>query len=212
MHASTSFLIANLDVASDIASAGEQARSIGARGSALFPIDRLEALYEMAFLRIFISWETFLEDTFQRCICGRLSLPTGVTLVYPPYCAFEDAELAILDGSSFFGWADPIKVRDLAKRFVAGGYGGTVGGPHQQVISSNLSRLRALKSIRNFIAHKSAKAKDDFEQSALLLSGVSYAGSSPGRFLRDSTSSASTESRLQVFAREFGNLAQPIAP
>lgn len=38
----------------------------------LHPV-RLELLYEMAYLRIFVSWETLLEQTFFRYLCGYTS-------------------------------------------------------------------------------------------------------------------------------------------
>ena len=211
MHASTSLLINDMKVASEIAAAGDEARTIGAAGSRLFPQARVEALYEMAFLRVFIAWEAFLEDTFAKCICGRLALPTGASLVHPTYSTIEDAERAMLGSSAFFPWADPSRVCDLAKRFVVSSPKSLGGGPHQQTLSSNMSRMKALKGIRNYVAHKSMKAKVDFEQSARVLSGTSHLGRSPGFFLRGKTSSSVIETRLNAYIEELGGLAKQIA-
>jgi hypothetical protein len=205
MHTATTLLHRDMNVASEIAAAGEKARTSGAIGGKIFSERRLEALYEMAFLRVFIAWEAFLEDTLARCLCGRLHLVAGARLIYTRYSTIDDAESALLGGNAFFSWADPVRVCDLAKKFI-------VHGQHQQVLSSNIHRLKAMKGIRNFIAHRSEKAEADFNRSALALSGNGYTGFSAGRFLRDKTSAPIVESRLSALIGELGNLAEQIAP
>ena len=59
------------DTACRLAVAGELVRASGgvvARQE--FTLPRLEYLYEIAFLRIFIAWEFFLEESFLRYMCG----------------------------------------------------------------------------------------------------------------------------------------------
>jgi hypothetical protein len=59
--------------AATIAQAGELARSDARPGSRTYrelTPPRLEALYEMAYLRVFIAWEDLLEESFLRFMCG----------------------------------------------------------------------------------------------------------------------------------------------
>lgn len=73
------------DLALNLARAGEIARAASPPGSIayqqLYPA-RLETLYEAAYLRVFISWELFLEESFLRFLCG-YSSPTGGQVPIP---------------------------------------------------------------------------------------------------------------------------------
>src|SRR5712671_6391858 len=64
-------LAASAQVAIGVARAGENVRAarepVGRRE---WTISRLEALYELAYLRAFAAWETCQEDIFCRSLCG----------------------------------------------------------------------------------------------------------------------------------------------
>jgi len=57
----------------------------------LFP-SRLETLYEMAYLRIFLAWEWFLEESFVRYLCGYANMHGPVRLRGAPYRRLQDAQ------------------------------------------------------------------------------------------------------------------------
>src|SRR5687767_10495406 len=73
-----------------IAAAGEIVRGGARKGTPAYTElrpSRLEALHEMAYLRIFVDWEAFLEATFLRTQCGYTS-----PLYTPVFAANKSAE------------------------------------------------------------------------------------------------------------------------
>src|SRR5947207_1926265 len=80
---------------------------------------RLEALYELAYLRAFASWEMCLEAVFYRSLCGYASAAGQETpisgLYYPTVAA---AESAVLGRRSFVLWHNPQQVIDRCKQFI----------------------------------------------------------------------------------------------
>src|ERR1022692_145305 len=99
---------------------------------------RLEALYELAFLRVFAAWEQCLESVFYRSLCVYVSTAASVpeTVVgvgrYPNVAAAEHAALA---GGQYLLWHAPGKVIARCQRFIR-------TGPRVQenVLNSNLTR------------------------------------------------------------------------
>src|SRR5271165_2551549 len=76
-----------------------RAQTAGIRSSVITITD-LEFSYELAFLRIFLGWEIFLENALSRLICGyyhsggQEPLATGMRY----HARIVDAEIAILGG------------------------------------------------------------------------------------------------------------------
>src|SRR5215217_1138043 len=77
-----------------IAQAGELVRAGARPGTTAYTElrpARLEALYEMAYLRIFVEWESFLEETFLRLMCS-YELPWHTPLhMRSPLATIDDA-------------------------------------------------------------------------------------------------------------------------
>jgi len=165
----------------DLPLAGERIRADARPGSTIrkeLSQPRIDALYEIAYLRVFIAWEEFLEQTFLRYICGCVSALGACTLINPAYRSLADANAAVLRGNDFVSWADPVKVIQRSRRYLTLGF-------HETVLSSDLSRLESFKAVRNRIAHSSEHARDEFDIATRSLALRRYSGSSPGRFLRD---------------------------
>jgi len=172
----------------------------------------LEAIYELAFLRVFLYWESFLEDSMQRLMCG-YALPTpGVTLsggpyslVIAPMATLAQANAAILGRSSYVSWA-PAPVISRSRAYIN-------NGPHELVLQSATGRLEWLVAVRNRIAHPSEHARREFDRASMGLVGRRYRGSSPGRLLRDWDFSVTLNVRMLVsLSGELVSLAGQIAP
>src|SRR5687768_9158736 len=56
-------------------------------------VSRLEAIYELAFLRIFIDWEIFLEESFVRYLCGYVNASFTGSLNQAPSRTVADARM-----------------------------------------------------------------------------------------------------------------------
>jgi hypothetical protein len=198
-----------VDKALLIAEIGERIRISSPRGSIawreLYPA-RLEVLYEMAYLRIFILWESFLEESFLRYLCG-YSTTIGLTrLINPPQKNLAAARAIMLGGRSYVSWSQPVSVEGLCRRFINNGL-------HELVVKSNRARLEWLTAVRNRVAHGSAHSKSQFDIATMGLLGRRYPGASPGRFLRDWASGVSPVERwIQSIATELKNLAAQIVP
>ena len=168
-------------------------------------LHRLEALYEMAFLRIFLSWESFLEESFLRYLCG-YNTKTGITpsLTGPSAKTLSDASLTLLDGAPFISWTRPNAIVTRCQKFVT-------SGSHENVILSSTARLNDFADVRNRIAHRSTFARDAFEDATTRLAGRRYRGNSAGRFLRDAVPTSAPQERwLNSIGTELKNLSSQI--
>jgi hypothetical protein len=105
--------------AARLAEIGEVARAEAKRGSMtrreLHPA-RLELLYEIAYLKVFVSWESFLEQVLIRYLCGYDSNVGKVRLrsgeQFRPN--LDAAEKAVLGDRRYILWHNPQRVVDLA--------------------------------------------------------------------------------------------------
>ena len=168
---------------------------------------RLQILYEIAFLRIFVAWESFLEATFHRYLCGYVShvgqaqlLPTQV---YSP--TIGAAEQRVLGNQQYVLWHNPNKVIARSGLYF-------VGAPHQVVIGSNLARLEAMANVRHRVAHAHKDARAKFDGATTLFVGRRYPGSRPGAFLRDEDNTQTPPTRwLEILGTELSAIAVQVA-
>lgn len=141
----------------------------------------LELSYELAFLRVFLAWEIFLEEVFLRLLCGyaprggvREPLQPGVS-----YCrTITDAELVVLGGQHYKLWHNPLHIVGRARSFFQGGH-------FELVIASNQASLHDFARIRHRVAHAQKHAKREFDVVTMSMASRRYPASRPGRFLRD---------------------------
>lgn len=171
-------------------------------------ITRLEALYELAYLKTFSAWETCLESIFYRSLCGYASSAGQEVMLsgryYPNLTA---AETAVLAGRSYLLWHDPKKVITRCRSFISS----ASGCPclQETTINSNLARLTHFSATRHRIVHDQSDAKAKFDAATLAIAGRTYAASRPGKFLRDWNILVLPQSRwLQVLATELSSLAR----
>jgi hypothetical protein len=192
-----------------LAEVGEAIRSSAAKGSMakreLYPA-RLEALYEMTLLRMFSTWEAFLEATFLRYLCGYASSSGPMALLQPRHPTMLSAEVSLLGNQDFLSWSKPISVVRRSQRFFASGL-------HEIVIGSHQARLEWFAAIRHRVAHDSSFSRQQFDAATMGLVGRRYPGSSPGRFLRDWNRVVVPPERwIQTIGAELKDLSRQIAP
>jgi hypothetical protein len=156
-----------------------RAQTAGIRSSVITITD-LEFSYELAFLRIFLGWEIFLENALSRLICGyyhsggQEPLATGMRY----YARIVDAEIAILGGRNYRLWHNPNDVIGYARRVLH-------RSRYELVIASAFAHLEHFAAIRHRIAHSQQHAQRQFDVATMALAGRRYPASRPGRFLRD---------------------------
>jgi hypothetical protein len=198
---------ASIDQALALAEAGEIVRvevPLGSRAAREWRTSRIEALYEVSFLRLFLAWEDFLEESFIRYMCGFSHALGRETLVNRPPRKIENARIAFFAGEPFVSWYNPQRVQKRLVKHVGNGL-------HELVLLSNQSRLEWFAAVRHRVAHGSDKAALDFRNATLSLCGRTFRGARPGRFLR--TVDPATNVRwINVIGQEFKNLASQIVP
>jgi len=145
-------------------------------------VTRVEYLYELAYLRMFISWEDFLEASFLRYLCGHQSPRFGraTRKAGTAYCKTlkaAEADMLAVKGWAYVRWGST----EIALQPVKGLL---VGSRHQAVISGAKSRLNQFCDIRNRIAHGQPDAIKKFNAATMQLAHRTF-DDRAGRFLRD---------------------------
>ena len=169
--------------ATRLAEIGEIARAearAGSQTSKNLHHKRIELLYEMAFLRTFVWWKSFIEQTFIRYLSGYTS-KVGMAAAlggvsYSPTVAH--AEATILGSRDYALWHNPSAVVKRSQKFFS-------SSPIETVLMSNMARLEALASIRHRIAHSNNDVRHKFDVATMALAGKRYRGGRAGAFLRD---------------------------
>lgn len=169
------------------------------------PVHRVELAYELTYLRAFTAWETFLEETFLRYLCGYEARHGRETPVSGSYCTtLENARQTLYGNQQFLLWHSPTKVTARAARYFR-------QSRIENVIASMQGRIEQYAAIRHRIAH--AHADNSFDAATMALSGRRYRGSRPGRFLRDWAPHSQVPTRwIDIVMLDFRGLAFQIAP
>jgi hypothetical protein len=118
---------------------------------------RRDSMTELAFLRAYLAWEVFLEETFVLYLLG-MRAPRGRAprrYTFPPNRRAAE-QWVIPEGRPFAKW-DAVAVATRAERFFYG------GGTFTPALRSHQSALDDMKTIRNAVAHESQNAREKFE-------------------------------------------------
>ena len=194
-----------------IARAGDIIRDLskpGSRARRELSVARLDALYEMAYLRIFVGWEYFVEASFLRMMCGYQSpiWTPGFSSGKARLTTLSAARIALYKGRRYLLWHNPKDIRDRSQEWFD-------TGPHELVAISSFSRLEWFAAVRHRIAHGSDDARSQLDIATINLCGRRFRGSSAGRFLRAWDESTMPRQRwLSTVADELANLAAQITP
>jgi hypothetical protein len=125
---------------------------------AMISPQRRDSMMELAFLRSFLAWETFLEESFVLYLGGQKP-PKGrapFRYSFPPNLGAA-MEWVVPEGQDYATWTVASRVTERAQRFFRHGQ------PYAPVLRSNQSALDESRTLRNAIAHASASAQSKFE-------------------------------------------------
>ena len=167
---------------------------------------RRDSLTALAFLQAFAAWEAFLEEAFILYLIGQQA-PRGrkiSRLGFPPTstAAYE----WVSDGRDYATWS-PDKVKPRAERFFRG------GRPFSPALSRRTFLLRNMTTVRNAIAHESARAQQRFESLVRNELGTVPPRTTVGSFLA-ATKPGTTPpiSFVDYYLNELSHMAQEIVP
>lgn len=195
------------DRACELAAAGEQVRTLSGAAQHI-TVPRLEYLYEIAYLRVFIAWESFLEESFVRYMCGfrNASGPVQRAAGAAYFATIQAARAALYGGQQFLLWHSAPKVVNRSKTHFQ-------TGPHETVIHSSQTKVEWFSNVRHRVAHGQDDAQQKFDAATMQLAGRRYPGSRVGRFLRDSDTNKTPPLRwLESIANDLAALANQVVP
>lgn len=119
-----------------------------------------DMIVELAFLKAFLAWEAFLEESFVLYVWGKPP-PRGA----PPKCIYQPPrnrqlveQLIVPEGKDYVDWTNVNIVTTRAMRFFAG------GEPYSRTLRPHQSFLDNMRFIRNAIAHSSTHSWDKFQR------------------------------------------------
>jgi hypothetical protein len=122
-------------------------------------LKRRDSMLELAFLRTYLAWESFLEESFILYLLGQPP-PRGRAphrFAYPPNRKFAE-EWIVNEGREFASWGKASTVSSRAERFFRG------GRPYSTALRPSQHVLDETRTIRNAVAHSSSKAVERFEK------------------------------------------------
>ena len=169
---------------------------------------RRDSITELAFLSVFLVWETFLEESFILYLSGQKP-PRGRApnrYAFPPNQKTA-REWVVPEGRDYARWTVATQVSERAERFFQG------GRPFAPVLRSNQNVLDEVRMIRNSIAHKSVSTREKFEEIVRGKLGTLPPNMTVGGFL-GTTAAASTPpvSFLEFYVGKIDLAARRIVP
>jgi hypothetical protein len=165
-------------------------------------------LYEAAFIRAFVAWERFLEESFMSYLLGRKPRRGRAPHRYyrPPN---RDVAWRILREMSgmrqYVDWTDPAMVQRRAEVVFSN------GGRFRKLGAANQD-LQGMKKVRNAISHHSGDALAKFEGLVREKLETLPKGTTPGSFLGTMVpTSGGARTFLDEYLELIERLAQGIA-
>ena len=192
---------AQIDEAAKLVRAAEVIRNavpVGSHARRGFSFRQIEAMYELAYLRIFAAWEVFLEESFLRLMCGYESGGHSHPTIAVAPKTIQDARSTVLNGRRFKPWHDPHIVVGRTQNFFSAVPGNSI--PHDNVISSALVLIKDYSEIRHHIAHLTDDTCAKYHAATMRVCGARF-GRRAGRFLRSEHIDAATGLRSRWLER-----------
>ncbi len=167
-----------------------------------------EMVIKFAFLQSFLSWETFLDESFTLYLLGEKP-PRGRKPVreHTPKRR-KDAERLIIGGDRKYAeWTRTSDLRSRSKTFFRH------HDPYDAPLRANSRTFDEMNVIRNAIAHTSAHSQESFKKLARNFFGTYPPSLTIGKFLTTSVPSTSPpQTFMQYYLSSVVNTANLIVP
>ena len=140
-------------------------------------VRQVELITGLVLLKIYLSWEEFIEDVFARYMCGAKSASGyAPSLNYSKEPNIAHAMATLLGGKNYLNWSAK-KIIDRGNRYFGR------GEPFRTTVNAIISTLDEIIIIRNRFAHRSDFSAIEFRSVVLRWFGYVPRGIIPGRFL-----------------------------
>ena len=165
----------------------------GSDGNYELPENTREFITESAFLRMFIAWETFLEEAFIKYMVGELSITGNTIIRYVSPVDGEHAHKILIGTQKYVDWANPEIVRKLASMYFEN------GGPFNLMLSSINNDLLDLRTVRNSAAHLSSTTGQKLDALCSRFYSMQCTNMTASKFLLDTDPNNTTQTILQYY-------------
>lgn len=174
-------------------------------GNDLFDSDGKDFVISAAYLKLFIAWETFLEEAFSKYLIGEVS--TGGTSA-DRFVTITDRDHALkmmIGTQKYVDWANHEIVRRLANLYLKG------GEPIQTNVSAVALDLADMKTVRNAAAHLSSTTQTQLNSLATRVLGKPSVGMTVANFVTQIHPANGTSTVLQYYIDTLDATAENIA-
>lgn len=139
-------------------------------GTAIFAPAERELITVAGFLNLFIAWEEFLETAMSQFMAGALTLSGKPPVRYATPPDIESAKRMLIGTNRYFDYANQDFVRKMAALYFQSGY------PFEPHLSSIVTDLADMKTMRNASAHLSSTTQLALESLAQRIFGTPRPG------------------------------------
>lgn len=134
-------------------------------------------IIEQAFIKVFIEWELFLENSTIAYTLGECSTK-GVSLKCYIFPKDEEHANQLIKGAALYpDWSNMEAVIELEKSLFEDGF------PYVRALQGFSSKYKEMKKVRNHIAHQSIKSSEAFKSLIRGVLSASDVGITPAEFL-----------------------------
>ena len=126
-------------------------------GNYALPQNQREFLTDSAYIKIFITWETFLENSFIQYMLGELSILGNAITRYVQPLDEQHANSLLIGTQRYVDWSNPDIVKKLCNLHFA------PDNPFDTYVSSMRADLFDLKTIRNAAVHLSTTTRQQLD-------------------------------------------------
>lgn len=129
-----------------------------------------EQITAAAFLNLFISWETFLEDVLSKLMTGVPTISGHLPTRYVSPPTIEAALKLLIGINRYFDFANHENLKIIAKMYFQGGY------PLEPHLSSITQDLADMKIMRNASAHVTSTTQTELNKLAQRIFSTPHPG------------------------------------
>lgn len=157
---------------------------------------------ELSFVKIFLAWEQFLEDTFVRYMIGVRGKNKVKSYLKPK--SLNHAFEILKEGKPFPDWTNIDGILRKANIYFK------EGEPYRSNLNLIKSELEDMKFIRNAIVHMSGIAEEKFKSVVRSNIGTFPRGMTPGKFLYSIKSQRPKITYLEFYIDKLKLIAERI--
>jgi hypothetical protein len=177
-----------------------------AAGAYLLPASQRDFITDSAFLKMFIAWETFMENIVINYMLGEPSINGTAVVRYVQPVDSVHAHKMIIGTQKYMDWSNPELVQRICNNYF-------VTGNHIDTFLGSIYRdLIDLKTIRNAAAHLSTTTGKHLDSLASRLLGSTQSNTKvSGLIFSIDPSSATSDTFLSTYLAKLDIAAEGIA-